>query len=265
MSDQSAEPASPEPTTELPAPASCARNLHRASELRGSPPEATDLCVNAAGAFHMLDCPLTWGRPCALYEKADDPHPCAGETEIVKARAQLHRDFLRWPYAQRLKALSQGLDALPTRRAVESVPEPEEQIPESLLSVEPAEVEEEPSLPVEPTAERYPGQRRSEDRRKRPAPPPETDGAEDEDAPAEPAPPRTVDSVFEELPEAPDVELRPKRRRRRGGGRRGGRRGSTDGRTSEGGSADGGERSGKSPKRSRRRRKPPSGGPPSSS
>lgn len=215
--------------SDLPAPSTCANNLHRASERKGAPPEATELCVNDAGAFHMLDCPLAWSRRCAFYVEAVEPHPIASEVELIEARTRLTDDFLRWPYTRRVRALAVGPDALTGRVQVEPVPEPAEQVPESLAAIaeEDEEIDVPPREPAVRAPESYPGQRRSEDLRKGGARPVASSEAEAEEEEQE-STPRTVEALFEELPEAPDVPLQrdqkpPRRRgrRRRRSGRRG--------------------------------------------
>jgi hypothetical protein len=167
-------------------------NLHRIGDGRAPRPEATDLCRNALGVFHMADCPLTLGLglTCSYYEAAAEPHATTGDLELEAAREELQRDFLGWRYRRRARWLTKPRNLVPVLLSVESAPEPEEVVPEMLAmrappvaasaeggapaapangsappSLQPITTEVATTGPVAAAApERYPGQRRSEER-----------------------------------------------------------------------------------------------------
>jgi hypothetical protein len=175
-----------------PAPESCVHNLHRIGDGRAPRPESTDLCRNALGVFHMADCPLTLGLGlvCSYYEAAAEPHATTGDLELETAREELQRDFLGWRYRRRARWLTKPRNLVPVLLSVESAPEPEEVVPETLamrlppvaasaeggappvpangaaaLTSQPITTEVATMGPVVAAApERYPGQRRSEER-----------------------------------------------------------------------------------------------------
>ncbi len=178
-----------------PAPESCLHNLHRAAA-DGRTPEATNLCRNQLGTFHMLDCPLFLGRACTYFEAAPEPHPLSSDDDVEDAADDLKLDFLSWQYTARVRALRQPEGAVPPLLTVESIPEPDEDVRLVLRAAAPAEGEAVPGdappeagdappappveAPVEEAAaaepppepeprrpELYPGQRRSEDRASR--------------------------------------------------------------------------------------------------
>jgi translation initiation factor IF-2 len=187
---------------ELPPPERCANNLHRAPDRANGAPEATDLCRNPLGVVHMLDCPLFVGRRCGQFEDAPVPHPVVTDAEILAAREELQRDFLGWPYRQRVRNLARPRDLVPRRVALEPTPAPAEddeapialRVPPPAAPAEPAPLDasgappapdpgpgtppaepvgaaldpepaaEPPAPPPVPAVESYPGQRRSEDR-----------------------------------------------------------------------------------------------------
>jgi hypothetical protein len=220
----------------LPAAESCVHNLHR--EPYGSSrkrAEATDLCRSPIGMVHMVDCPINLGRPCTFYAAASDEVEALSDEDVVRQRTLLHADYMRWSYRRRVHALRKPVGFLPERRAVEIVPDPEIEPGVDLVfaRVEALEAEE-ASVPVPDTLEgapeeRYPGQRRSEDRRSRPTREPHAhrdaegpthccdDEPERDEFPevgAAPQLPKTIDELFDALPEAVLPE-RPAERERR--------------------------------------------------
>ena len=171
----------------LPAPESCAHNLHRTGDGRNPRPEPVDLCRNALGMFHMLDCPLTVGMACVYYEASPAPHAVTSDLELEAAREELQGDFLGWRYRRRVRWLTKPKNLVPVPIVVEGAAEVEEVVPDALPMREPppptasASGAEAPpaaavtgaegaapasaSAPAAPAApERYPGQRRSEER-----------------------------------------------------------------------------------------------------
>lgn len=128
----------------LPAPETCLHNLHRAADRERDPPEATDVCRNELGAFHMLDCPLFLGRRCAWYEEATKPHPPTTDAEIAAAREEMRRDFLGWSYRQRVRNLAKPKDLLPRRIVLEPTPALPEDAEQPLVLKVP--------IPMEPPA-----------------------------------------------------------------------------------------------------------------
>jgi hypothetical protein len=255
----------------LPPAESCLHNLHRTSDGRRAVPEATDLCSNDLGVFHMVDCPLTLGLSCAWYDAAPEPHPTTTDLELEATRERLQRDFLGWRYRRRVRLLSKPRHLVSAGIVIDAPPEPEEIVPEALAMRAPppeaavapvvgavdgaAATETTPAAPAAP--ERYPGQRRSEERLAKKkarmaeraaaaaaakaaqiaAAAPSADEPRDEDdvddddefgaeidvaAPPEDTGPKTVEQVLAALPDAPVGESTP---RRGPGAPRGGREG----------------------------------------
>ena len=98
--------------------------------------EAGPYCDNDLGVFPLLDCPAFQGRTCAYFEPREaEPEP-AGEEELRDLAAVLAADYLGWRYWHRIRAL-----------AGEEVDAP---------AAEPS--------PAPPPRERYPGEKRSEER-----------------------------------------------------------------------------------------------------
>jgi hypothetical protein len=253
----------------LPVPDSCVHNLHRVGDGRDARPEPTELCRNALGVFHMTDCPLQIGIACAYYQETPQPHPTETDLDVEGFRDELQRDFLGWRYRKRVRWLTKPKNLVPVGIVIECAPEPEEIVPESLamrtpaptevVAVAPPAVAGEAQTPAEtvapaPTAapERYPGQRRSEERlAKKKArlaakaaaakaaqlaalaaagdgsalEPSDPDAPEDDEAfgdevlEAEPVDegPKTVEEVLARLPDAPIADVEPRRGRRPGG------------------------------------------------
>jgi len=177
---------------ETPPPQSCLHNVHRVGDGRRPEPEPTDLCRNALGVFHMFDCPLTLGIPCAYYESSPVPHATTSDVDIEATREELSREFLGWRYRRRVRWLTKPKNLVPVGIVVDGPPEAEEVVPEHLpmrapppdavaapgmptpteatadgapTTAEPVTASIDPSAPAKPSApERYPGQRRSEER-----------------------------------------------------------------------------------------------------
>jgi hypothetical protein len=176
---------------ETPKPSSCLHNVHRVGDGRRPEPEPTDLCRNALGVFHMLDCPLTLGISCAYYEQSPAPHATTSDVDIESAREELSREFLGWRYRRRVRWLTKPKNLVPVGIVVDGPPEAEEVVPEHLpmkapppdavavpvdaapadassgaaSTSEPITTSIDPTAPAKPAApERYPGQRRSEER-----------------------------------------------------------------------------------------------------
>ena len=261
-----------------PPPETCAHNLYAASDASGRP-EASDLCRNELGVFHMLDCPLFLGRPCTYYEPAPEQRSAEDELALERAAQELRQDFLSWGYTRRVRALAQPRDAVPKRAKVEAIDEPEdrgivvrrvgaEDEPEVVAAEEEVVAEEEAATEEEPEAapasrpELYPGQRRSEERVRGPRRARhegEGEAGDSDEAPeeadevVEEERPRTVAELFEQLPEAhlPDrpgpsrPSTRRGRRPRRGRSARGRPEGAGDGPSESGrpreGAAAGGD------------------------
>ncbi|MCU0728221.1 MAG: hypothetical protein MUE73_20935 [Planctomycetes bacterium] len=205
-------------------------------------------CVNRLGIIQVLDCPVFQGLSCCLFDPrpADEAPRVVSEDELEVLRERLAADLLRWPYFRRVEVL-RGPEAPPEKPMV--VPEPEEEEPEPPVPEEeitPTAL----ALPApdsgETLAEKYPGQRRSEDRfrsRQERRAAAEAEGR-DGDEPAgepEPGPPTEPEPEPEPEPEAsssdppdppaPEGAATPgkrrgrRRRRRRGGAARPGEAG----------------------------------------
>jgi hypothetical protein len=185
-------------------------------------------CVNRLGVVHYLDCPVYQGIPCCLFDAREEGEtpPAVSAVEIEETRARLAEDYLRWPYWRRVETLRGEEAPGDDRRRVELVPEEPDDREEAEVEVAehappPPDSDEEPA-PIE----KYPGQHRSEDRRKQqdPAPlapleevlaeEPETSAPEPDESPADGAPEA----------EAKDEAAPGKKRSRRRRGRRRGRR-----------------------------------------
>ncbi len=137
-------------------------------------------CLNRLGPVHILDCPLTQGLECRLYEprpEGEEPRTL-DDDGLDDLRGELTLDYLRWPYWKRVRALREtGCAEEPIR--VEPVPDEEDE-----EEADAAAALSSPGVPEEAgeaLREKYPGQRRSEDRlrarrreapRDRPAPSP---------------------------------------------------------------------------------------------
>lgn len=244
---------------------------------RDGKPRPGRFCSNRFGVIHVLDCPVYQGLDCRLFEErsaeAEPKVPTDEELETVRTR--LAEDYLRWPYFRRVARL-RGADVGDAVVLLdEEAPEPEEEEAEEGeqdLVVAPLPVLPEPG--EEAFKEKYPGQRRSEDRvRPRRAATgeedafsagifdepvledPEVEGPTAEEAAAaapEPEPPA-------ETGEAPPTRRRPRRRgpRRRTGGK--GEKPSSGNRPADGpGGPDGRKgRRGGSPGRGEPAEKPP--------
>jgi hypothetical protein len=133
----------------LPQPETCAHNLYRVGEGRRVEPEATDLCRNALGVFHMLDCPLTYGLACTYYEAAAAPHPTTSDLDLEAAHEEMQRDFLGWRYRRRVRALTKPKNLVPVGIVVETTAEPEEVVPETLVMRAPPPTAEPAPVPAE--------------------------------------------------------------------------------------------------------------------
>jgi hypothetical protein len=138
------------------------RNLIFESSPENGDPVPGRYCVSRAGTIQVMDCPVFQGLPCCLFEaRAEDEGPTvADEDRLDAVRADLTLDYLRWTYWKRVSIL----------RGAEPPEEPEEVVEESpeALPEEDEEIvrHEIPPPKEEALKEKYPGQRRSEDRRR---------------------------------------------------------------------------------------------------
>jgi len=170
----------------VPEPKSCLCNLHRIGDQREPKPEPTELCRNSLGVFSMTDCPLTVGIACSYYEASPVPHPTTSDAGLEATREEMQRDFLGWRYRRRVRWLTKPKNVVPAGIVLDAQPEPEEVVPETLAmrplppdaapppvapaadatttsaTGEPITTSVTPAAPSAP--ERYPGQRRSEER-----------------------------------------------------------------------------------------------------
>lgn len=229
----------PPVTSEIDRHATCRNLVWEAAAARGEAVPGR-YCVNRLGVVHSLDCPVYQGLECCLFDpRAEGETPeLTDEKELDRLRTRLTRDYLRWPYWKRVELL-RGAEA--PAIVVHDLPDTIE--PEFDDDTEPVKkvMKEEPEKPQEKTeelpGERYPGQRRSEDRRKtrragESPPPAEADGGfaagilteEDVAVPAEPALPESGPPVKDAPAKAKEKgQDQKKRSRRRRPGRRRGR------------------------------------------
>ncbi len=120
-------------------------------------------CVTSLGVISALDCPVFQGLRCCLYDpRAEGEEPrVPSEDEIEAIRDRLVEDHLRWPYWRRVHTLRGAV--APPPPAPPPPPDPED------MDREEDELGEIAAAPLlapadEAPPEKYPGQRRSEDR-----------------------------------------------------------------------------------------------------
>ncbi len=222
----------------------------------GAAPVPGSYCRNPLGVFSMDDCPVILGRECRQFVEREGPPAAASEDDLAEARQELLRDYLRWPYWERVRNLRRTPEEIAKKTVLPVEEEPEKPEEEFVYRapVAPAAAEGAPPGKEKPPEEKYPGQRRSEDRyrkqkvaaaeaRRRAAEAAEATaagmaGESIAAAPAEAlpaAPPetplvRTLDDILAETPAAKSVPPprpagRPEREGERHGGRRRRRRG----------------------------------------
>jgi hypothetical protein len=93
-------------------------------------------CRNDLGVFPLLDCPVLQGRTCARFERREGDPRASSETELRDLAAILAADYLGWRYWRRVRALAgEEIDASPPEASA-----------------------------APPPRERYPGEKRSEER-----------------------------------------------------------------------------------------------------
>ncbi len=207
-------------------------------------------CVNRLGVISALDCPVFQGLPCCLYDpRAEGEEPkVPSEEEVEAVRDRLVEDHLRWPYWRRVHTLRGAVAPPPPGPPPPPDPEDMDRDEEDLGEIAVAPL---PAPEADAPPEKYPGQRRSEDRHRSRYGGADEEGDEDsgdeepgdgepgDDEPADPdvppaaeasAPPPGVetpagaDVPAEEIPAShagpPRDRRRGRRRRRRRGGDR---------------------------------------------
>lgn len=127
-------------------------------------------CVSRVGVIQSMDCPVSQGCSCCLFDpRSDDESPSAsGEERLDEIRGELTADYLRWSYWKRVDVL-RGSE--PPPEVIE--PDIAEEILPEIETPPEADAEEIVRLELPPSPEKdealkekYPGQRRSEDRRR---------------------------------------------------------------------------------------------------
>lgn len=159
------------------------RNLIWEPSLDNSDAVPGRYCVSRLGAIQSMDCPVFQGLPCCLFDPREDGEEpvVAGEERILEIRELLTADYLRWSYWKRVDALR---DSVPPPETVRTPDSPDEPPAAVEADGEPEEItrHEIPPPKEEALKEKYPGQRRSEDRRRsRQAVPPEEASPEEDD------------------------------------------------------------------------------------
>ncbi len=127
-------------------------------------------CVSRVGAIHSMDCPVYQGCSCCLFDpREDDESPVvSGEERLDEIRGLLAPEFLRWSYWRMVDVL-RGSEPPPETGEPEVAEKPPEAVaPATEPDVEVIVRHELPPPPEKGEAlkEKYPGQRRSEDRRR---------------------------------------------------------------------------------------------------
>jgi hypothetical protein len=277
----------------------CRHCLHVEDEGRRGKAAPGPYCQNPLGVFSMDDCPVLLGRECRQFVEREGPPEALGEEATNEVYRELLKDYMRWPYWERVRNLRRAPEEIPKKTVLEVEEKPEREDEEIVYRAPPpvpAAVAADGSTPApaaapeqpvvaaaatpapaaakpgeKPPEEKYPGQRRSEDRSRKKAayaagqrlpaaPRPAEPGAapdEEADEPEEPVV-KTVEQILAETPAAvvrhaprprdagrggepatPATPATPgggRRRRRRGRGRgRGeGERGPDEGRRPEG-------------------------------
>jgi hypothetical protein len=191
-------------------------------------------CRNPLGVFSMDDCPVLLGRECMQFVEREGPPVAVPDEEITGVYHELLRDYLRWPYWERVKNLRKKPEDIAKKTVLEVEEKPEREDEEIVYRAPAPVAEGAAAVPKEkPPEEKYPGQRASEDRHRRRAAAMRAKAAEaaaaaaPADAPAEgePAdvvvegPPvvpvvKSIDEVLAETPDARPVNPPPRSRGR---------------------------------------------------
>ena len=209
----------------------CGNCLHVEDDsARGKPVAVpSPWCRNPLGLFSMDDCPVLLGGECLQFVERGGPPTALAFEESEEVRIGLLKDYLRWTYWERVRNLRRKPGEIPAKTVLEVEEKPEREDEEIVYHAPPppvTAVEGEAAPAEKPKEEKYPGQRRSEDRFRRkkaaiaaarakaaadadPAAAP-AEGEEAPDAPAEPV----VKSVEDVLAETPGAAPPPPSRRR---------------------------------------------------
>ena len=141
-------------------------------------------CVSRLGTIQSMDCPVYQGQTCCLFDprEPDEQPEVADEERILEVRGQLTSDYLRWSYWKRIDAL-RAEEPPPVK---DELPDIEVELPQEVEADGESEEVERHEIPAPPPKEealkeKYPGQRRSEDRRRSRQPAASEDPAAEED------------------------------------------------------------------------------------